>query len=268
MKNLSRFLLHLSLMRYNMSVNQGEEVFMALQTVFKRYEMKYMITVEQKNALLAAISPYMQLDRYGRTTIRNIYFDTDNFRLIRRSIEKPVYKEKLRVRSYSLATPESRVFVELKKKYRSVVYKRRLVLAEGDVMTAFAHNQPLPVQSQIGDEIAYFREYYGELKPKVFLSYEREAFYSLDGSDFRITFDDNILYRTEDLSLTSPPAGISILDQGRVLMEVKTSGGLPLWLTEALTANKIFKISFSKYGTAYADMMKHQTINKGVFTYA
>ena len=88
---------------------------MAFQTVFRRYELKYMLTLEQKEKILEAMSPYMQLDKYGRTTIRNIYFDTDNYRLIRRSIEKPAYKEKIRIRSYSQATADSTVFVELKK---------------------------------------------------------------------------------------------------------------------------------------------------------
>ncbi len=239
---------------------------MKYQNTFKRYEIKYMISAEQKELLLSAMSPYMRLDKYGRTTIRNIYFDTDNFRLIRRSIEKPVYKEKLRVRSYELATPSGKVFVELKKKYASVVYKRRLALPEGEVMAAFEGGEVLPVNSQIGDEIQYFREYYGGLKPKVFLSYEREAFYSLDGSGFRITFDDNILYRTEDISLCSPPYGKAILRGGMVLMEVKTAGALPLWLTQALTENKIFKTSFSKYGAAYADIITNA--NKGAFIYA
>ncbi len=228
---------------------------MKYQNTFRRYEMKYVLSLAQKEAVLAAMQPYMKLDKYGRTTIRNIYFDTDNFRLIRRSIEKPVYKEKLRLRSYLLATHESHVFVELKKKYKSVVYKRRLVLPEGAVMEAFMSSSPLPVQSQIGDEIEYFRAYYGGLTPKVFLSYDREAYYSLDGSDFRITFDDNIMYRTSDLSLCVPPGGKSILGEGLVLMEVKTSGAIPLWLAHTLTENKIFKTSFSKYGTAYADMV-------------
>ncbi len=238
---------------------------MALQTVFKRYELKYMLSIEQKRAVLAAMEPYMKLDKYGRTTIRNIYYDTENFRLIRHSIEKPVYKEKLRVRSYNLATPESKVFVELKKKYKSVVYKRRLALPEKEVMSAFERGEPLPVKSQIGDEIQYFREYYGDLRPQVFLSYEREAYYSLDGSDFRVTFDDHILYRTEDMSLCSPPYGISILDESKVLMEVKTSGALPLWFTKTLTEQQIYKTSFSKYGTAYADMLTN--VNKGACVY-
>ena len=61
---------------------------MAFQTVFKRYELKYLLTRAQKERILEAMEPYMALDKYGRTTIRNIYFDTDNYRLIRRSIEK------------------------------------------------------------------------------------------------------------------------------------------------------------------------------------
>ncbi len=230
---------------------------MKYQNTFKRYEIKYVITEGQKEAVLAAMKPYMKLDKYGRTTIRNIYFDTDNFRLIRHSLEKPIYKEKLRVRSYNLASPESWVFVELKKKYDSVIYKRRIVLPESEVTGAFAAGKPLPVSSQIGDEIEYFREYYEGLIPQVFLSYEREAFYSLDGSDFRITFDDNILYRTDDLSLCSIPGGRPILRAGLVLMEVKTSGAIPLWLVHILTKKKIFKTSFSKYGTAYEDMMNN-----------
>ncbi len=236
---------------------QISETTMKYQNTFKRYEIKYMITDRQKEIILSHIAPCMKLDKYGRTTIRNLYFDTDNFRLIRRSVEKPIYKEKLRLRSYSLASPDSNIFVELKKKYKSVVYKRRLVLPENEVMAAFENDTPLPVRSQIGDEIEYFREYYKNLHPKVFLSYEREAYYSLDGSDFRITLDDNIRYRTDDLSLCSPPDGKAILGEELVLMEVKTSGALPLWLTSALSSNKIFKTSFSKYGTAYTDIINN-----------
>ena len=145
------------------------------------------------------MKPHMKLDDYGRTVIRNIYFDAENFRLIRRSLEKPVYKEKLRIRSYKPVQITDPVFVEIKKKYKSVVYKRRLLLPEKTVMESFRTGEPLPVCSQIGDEIQYFREYYKNLQPSVFLSYEREAFHSLDGSDFRVTFDENILYRRNDI---------------------------------------------------------------------
>ena len=101
---------------------------MAVQTVFKRYELKYLMTREQQKLLLKIMDGHMALDKYGHTTIRNIYFDTDNYRLVRHSIEGPPYKEKLRIRSYSHVSGNDNVFVELKKKYKSVVYKRRLVL--------------------------------------------------------------------------------------------------------------------------------------------
>jgi hypothetical protein len=228
---------------------------MAFQTVFKRYELKYMLTLEQKEMILQVMSPYMSLDIYGRSTIRNIYFDDDSYRLIRRSIERPAYKEKLRVRSYDLATGDSTVFVELKKKFNRVVYKRRLPLCERDAMRWIAREE-IPIEStQISREIDYFIDFYGNLKPKVFLSYEREAYYENNGGDFRITFDENILVRQTDLSLCSPPGGTSILEQGKVLMEIKCSGGLPLWLVEVLSREKIYKTSFSKYGTAYETLI-------------
>ena len=236
---------------------------MSYQMVFKRYELKYMLTRKEKTAVLEAMEPYMALDSYGRTTIRNIYFDTDTYRLIRHSLEKPVYKEKLRVRSYQPAGPDDPVFVELKKKYKSVVYKRRLVLPEAQVMKCFEHGKPLPIHSQIGEEIAYFWDYYETLHPTVFLTYEREAYYALDGSDFRVTFDENILYREEDISLGSKIYGTPILGENQTLMEIKTSGGIPPWMSETLTKNTLFKTSFSKYGTAYQQMMDEK-VQRGV----
>lgn len=224
---------------------------MTYQTTFKRYEIKYLLTQKQKEIILQAMEPYMKLDDYGRTTIRNIYFDTDTFRLIRRSLEKPTYKEKLRIRSYQRTASEDPVFVELKKKYKSVVYKRRLTLPEAQVISSFEQGLPLPVHSQIANEIEYFRSYYDDLHPTVFLSYEREAFYSLDGGDFRVTFDENILYRQQDLSLSSDIYGIPVIDPDQTLMEIKTSGGLPLWMSHELNRLRLYQTSFSKYGRAY-----------------
>ena len=228
---------------------------MAFQTVFKRYELKYMLTLEQKAKVLAAMEPYMKLDKYGRTTIRNLYYDTDTYLLIRRSIEKPAYKEKLRIRSYSRANRDSTVFVELKKKYKSVVYKRRISLPEEEAMEWISGERHYHKHTQIANEIDYFLDYYKTLHPAVFLSYEREAFYARDGSDFRVTFDDNILCRQEDLSLESEVYGTPILPEGKALMEIKCSGGIPLWMTEVLSREKIYKTSFSKYGTAYRTLI-------------
>ena len=193
----------------------------------------------------------MALDQYGRTTIRNIYFDTDNYRLVRHSIEKPAYKEKLRIRSYDKADPDSKVFVELKKKYDSIVYKRRLSMGEEKAMDWVTGEMHCDQENQISAEIDYFLEYYKTLHPVVFLSYEREAFYEKSGGDFRVTFDENILCRLEDISLEADVWGTPLLPEGMVLMEIKCSGGIPLWMAHVLSEEHIFKTSFSKYGTAY-----------------
>ena len=237
---------------------------MAIQTVFKRYEIKYMITLDQKAKVLEAMKPYMKPDKYGRTTICNIYYDTDTYLLIRRSIEKPAYKEKLRIRSYGRAEPNSTVFVELKKKYKHVVYKRRISLPETEAVEWLSREQRCHKHTQISEEIDYFLDYYKTLHPAVFLSYEREAYYANDGSDFRVTFDDTILCRQEDLSLESEVYGTPILPEGKVLMEIKCSGGIPLWMTEVLSREKIYKTSFSKYGTAYRTLIfpQNQIINE------
>lgn len=228
---------------------------MAFQTVFKRYELKYMLTLYQKEKVLEAMKPYMKLDKYGRTTIRNLYYDTENYLLIRRSIEKPAYKEKLRVRSYSKATADSTVFVELKKKHKHIVFKRRISLSNSEAIRWLSRDKHICKHTQISEEVDYFLRYYGTLHPAVFLSYEREAYYSNDGSDFRVTFDDNVLCRQEDLSLESDVYGTAILPEGQVLMEIKCSGGIPLWMTHVLSSEKIYKTSFSKYGTAYKTLI-------------
>ena len=115
---------------------------MAYQSVFKRYELKYLLTKEQKEVVLHAIQPYMRLDKYGRTVIRNIYFDTEDYRLIRHSIERPLFKEKLRIRSYGRAAPDSEVFVEIKRKYNKVVYKRRVCMEEAQACLLYTSPSP------------------------------------------------------------------------------------------------------------------------------
>ena len=232
---------------------------MAYQTVFKRYELKYMITREQKDRILRAMEPYMVQDKFGRSTIRNIYFDTDDFILARHSIAKPDFKEKLRIRSYAAASPDSTVFVELKRKFDHVVYKRRVALPENFAMKwtqGFAgrlSSELAAIPPQMTSEFNYFLNYYGTLRPAVFLSYDRLAYRMRDiSSDFRVTFDENILFRDYDMSLGSDIYGTPLLDEGKVLMEIKCSGGIPLWMTQVLSEKHIYKTSFSKYGTAYS----------------
>lgn len=233
--------------------------------VFERYEIKYLLNREQKKAVMAAIEKHMQPDSFGRSIIRNIYYDTDNYRLVRRSLEHPIYKEKLRVRSYRTVKPGDQVFVELKKKYNSVVYKRRTEFLEKDVADYLAGRIPAPKPCQITDEIDYFRQFYENLAPRVFLSYEREAFFEKDGGGFRVTFDEDILWRTTDLSLEAGVHGENLLRPGETLMEIKTPGGIPLWMVDVLTRQGLRKTSFSKYGNAYMTMFARE---KGEEVYA
>lgn len=230
---------------------------MAAQMVFKRYEIKYLLDRKQREMVLRAMEPYMEIDGYGHSTIRNIYYDTDNFRLVRKSLEKPIYKEKLRVRSYRAAGPEDRVFVELKKKYDGVVYKRRFDIPEAQAGEYLSGRAAAPCQTQITREIDYFLQFYETLAPKVFLSYERDAFYTKEPGDFRVTFDENILWRETDLSLRKGIYGENILQPGQTLMEIKTPGSIPLWMVKALSEEGIRPISFSKYGNAYEIMIKN-----------
>ncbi|MBR6514874.1 MAG: polyphosphate polymerase domain-containing protein [Clostridia bacterium] len=227
---------------------------MAYQTIFKRYELKYLITKDQKDEILSVISPYITPDSYGEATVRNIYFDTDSYRLIRHSTERPLYKEKLRIRSYCKTDKDTKVFVELKKKYDSVVYKRRIVMTESEAKEWIGRGSD-PPDTQIGREIDYFISYYAPLSPKVLLTYRRQAFYAVNEPDFRITFDEDIFCRSTDISLGSDIYGDRILDENMVLMEMKTAGGIPLWMTRVLSERGIYKTSFSKYGTAYKNLI-------------
>lgn len=227
---------------------------MNAKLTFERYELKYLLNPAQFRAVLHALEGPMHPDCYGEVTIRNIYFDTADYRLIRRSLEKPAYKEKLRLRSYRPAQGGDAIFVELKKKYRDVVYKRRLALPHDAVLSAFDRGMPLPGDCQIGREIDYFRSYYAPLRPAVLLTYTRQAYEPVDGSDLRATFDREICYRTDHIALHGSLPGRALLPAGATLMELKTSQGIPLWMTHLLTQQGIHKTSFSKYGTAYADL--------------
>lgn len=227
------------------------------QKVFKRHELKYMISVSQFLEIKELIKQYMTPDKYHKSTIRNIYYDTPSYLLIRRSIDKPLYKEKLRIRTYQTIKNDEDVFVELKKKYKKVVYKRREILPYS-VACEFLDNSKLPNDLQITKEIAYFLKYYKDLKRTMFLSYEREAYISVDDQNLRITFDQNIMWRDFDLDLSKEPYGNSILPEGMILMEIKTVMGYPKWLVDYLSQNKIYKISFSKYGISYKEMLEKE----------
>lgn len=229
---------------------------MEITSVFQRQEYKYIMTKSQKAKIIKAINEHgVILDSYGRTTVRNVYYDTDSYRLIRHSIESPVYKEKLRLRSYEPARDDSAVFVELKKKYDHIVYKRRIPLKTSVAESWLSGESPRPDDRQITKEIDYFLSFYKTLKPVIFLSYEREAYSSANDNDLRITFDENILSRQKDLSLKVDVYGDYVLPPEMTLMEIKCGGSMPKWLATELSKNRLYKTSFSKYGTAYTNVI-------------
>lgn len=199
------------------------------------------------------LSDKVEKDVFYKSTIYNVYYDTDNFELIRKSIEKPIYKEKLRIRSYNKPTLDSSVYVELKKKYDHIVYKRREKIAYKYVLNnSFLEG----AETQIDREIKYFNDFYGGLTPKMFLSYEREAYYFKTDKQIRITFDTNIKYRTENVNLLPSISDIKLLSNNLVLMELKVPFSIPYDLAKYLSSEKIFKTPFSKYGTAYKQIHK------------
>lgn len=223
---------------------------MAIQCCFERYEKKYCLTLSQQRFLLERMTPYMKKDAYGEYTICNIYYDTDDYRLIRASLEKPVYKEKLRVRSYGVPTDGGRVFVEIKKKYDGVVYKRRITASPADAAAFLRTGKSTQPLGQIGREIAWFQHTY-HAGPKVFLAYDRAAFSGADDPAVRITFDTDIRWRTTALDLRRGDSGAPLLPPEQVLMELKLPGACPLWLSRALTDINARQTSFSKYGACY-----------------
>lgn len=229
--------------------------------IFKRHELKYIITNDQMNELISLFSNYLNEDKYFRSTISNIYYDTPNFYLIRNSIEKPQYKEKIRIRGYNNINNEDLVFVEVKKKYNGVVYKRRESIPYISARLFF-DQKVRPNDLQITKEIEYSINYYQNLKPTIFLSYERIAYIGKEDENFRITFDKNIIWRDYDVCLTKGAYGNLLLPQNLVLLEVKTLYGLPRWLLDFFGKNNIYKQSYSKYGNVYKEIVSKEQKEK------
>ncbi len=223
--------------------------------VFRRRELKFLLDNNQRQEIERLLAQRMVPDKFGRSTICNLYYDTPDYRLIRRSLEKPIYKEKLRLRSYGRVAPGVDVFLEMKKKYKGIVYKRRIRVTQEQGMAFMNRAAPLPEDSQIARELIYFRDFYENLAPRVYLCYDRQAWYDPVDKGFRMTLDRNIRYRTEDLSLSAPEEGRLLLPPELYLLEVKASGGVPLWLTDHLSRAGIYKQSFSKYGKAYLQLL-------------
>ena len=222
---------------------------MAILTM-NRTEIKYILSPEQLAFFLPRLEEHMHIDEYGLTSILSLYYDTPDYRLIRASIEKPAFKEKIRLRSYGVARPDSPVYLELKRKAQGIVYKRRSSTNIDDVNRFFAYEGNVPANGQIAKEIGYFRNFYGTLVPSMMIIYDRTAYKQNEG-DLRLTIDYNPRYRQDHLDLTSGAEGKPLLPEGYAILEIKIQDSCPLWLAHLLDEGHIYKASFSKYGEAY-----------------
>ena len=234
-----------------MAAFMRKEVFnmSELQSCFKRYEKKYLLTQEQYLAVKHGMAAFMKPDIHPIYTICNIYYDTEHYDLIRASLEMPVYKEKLRLRSYGVPDANDPVFVEIKKKFDGVVYKRRITMEAQDAIR-YLEGTKDGDGSQISREIDWFLKFY-QPEPKVFIAYDREAYAAADGGELRITFDTALRVRSNNVDLRSGDDGVPLMNNNLILMEIKIPGTAPLWLAQLLSGNQIFSSSFSKYGTYY-----------------
>lgn len=218
--------------------------------IFTRVEKKYSITDEQYAAIKPVLFERMHIDTFGHSTVCSVYLDTPDNRIIRASIEKPVYREKLRLRCYGVPAPDSEAFIELKKKFKGIVYKRRIFMPYERAVAFLSGRAPMP-DDQIGREIAYALEFYPNIAPAAAIFCERVALYDNVDENLRITIDSNLRYRMDDMELTHGAHGTPLLPADKHILEIKMAFSMPLWLTKLLDDNGIYPTSFSKYGTAY-----------------
>lgn len=233
----------------------------AIQSCFKRYEKKYLLSLSQYRLMIDGMSKHMKPGTYGQYTICNIYYDTDTYQLIRASLDKPIYKEKLRMRSYGVPSDNDTVFVEIKKKYDGVVYKRRVTMNADSAPKYINNNTSLQDEGQIYREIDWFLQSYHP-NPKAFIAYDREEYTGIEDPVLRITFDTNLRWRDTDLDLRAGDYGEPLLPPDKILMEIKIPGVAPMWLARLLSDIGAFPNSYSKYGACYMEHLLQQAFIK------
>lgn len=227
---------------------------------FKRYEKKYLLSAGQAARLRRELDRHIVPDEYFASTVCSVYYDSENYSLIRRSIEAPIYKEKLRLRSYNVPGAGDPVFVELKKKYKGIVYKRRVPMTAAQAEAWLAGRAGAPEESQMTREIDWFMQV-NRPSPKVYIACDREAYRDRDEPELRVTFDRDLRWRRSELALTAGSYGEPMTQPGQVLMEVKIPGAAPLWLARLFSEQSLFPVSYSKYGTCYRENLLTDYIN-------
>lgn len=228
-----------------------------METIIDRYEQKYLLTKDNFNYLINLIDDYLVKDKYFKETIYNVYFDNDYFEIINRSIDKPIYKEKIRMRSYYKTDNDTNIFLEIKKKYDDTSNKRRVIISYKDYLDYINKNIIPNCDKQIMSEIDYcFKKY--KLKPKIKLVYDRFAYNLKDDDSFRITFDTNVRYNLNEMDYNIEDDVMFMND--KYIMEIKTFNGIPLWLNKILNKLNIYPTSYSKVGKVY-ESIKESVIN-------
>lgn len=234
-----------------------------IQHSFKRHEIKFLLKPEVFQSLYPRLRERMEEDVYGIYPICNIYYDTPDYQLIRHSLDKPVYKEKFRLRSYGPISVDDMMFAEIKKKYKGIVYKRRVSLKGSECGELFNNREAAFDSWQIHREILQFFDTYPNLMPKVYIGYDRIALAGMGAdSTLRVTFDQNISYRETGLSLWEEGELSPVLPEEVIVMEVKVAHAVPLWLVALLSEYGLYKASFSKYGTYYNQQVAKELMER------
>ena len=231
------------------------------KNIFQRKEKKYRLSLDQFEDLFKELLFYMEQDKCGMQTISSLYYDTDDFQLIQKSIEKPIYREKFRIRSYGIPTATDMIFLELKKKFEGVVYKRRVSLSLEEA-TTYLSSTNIPLENnQIMQEIDWFYSRH-QLTPKVLIAYDRIALFGKEDLDFRITFDFKVRWRSTNLDLSAGDHGAYLIPKDECLMEIKALGAIPFCLTQILANHELYPVSFSKYGTCYKNYLYQERVDQ------
>ncbi|MGN0107041.1 MAG: polyphosphate polymerase domain-containing protein [Hominilimicola sp.] len=237
--------------------------------IFNRFEHKYKLDTETFQKVMKVMDAHMEIDPYCVNhqvyTIANIYYDTHDNALIRESLSKPAYKEKLRLRSYGIPNMDTKVFLEIKKKYSGLVNKRRTTLKLNEAYDFLETGKMPKLQAYMNGQVLHELDYFlsvHDLIPKVYIAYDRLAYFEKGNDDLRISFDTNIRTRRYDLALEAGDHGNKLLGDDIWLMEIKTSLAKPLWLCDMLSELGIKDSSFSKYGTEYLQSIQEQKQSK------
>lgn len=229
-----------------------------MENIFKRYEKKYLVTRAQGAALQDIFLRHMEADRYGSYLVQNLYYDTEGWDVIRESIDKPFYKEKMRLRCYGVPKPGTDYFLELKKKYKGIVYKRRVAIPEQSLSGRAVRDSVSEEPSQIARELEFYMKS-NAVSERIYIAYHRAALAGINDAGLRVTFDTDMCFRTDRLDFTHPYIGFPILPGNTMLMEIKTLGGMPMWMVRVLNEGNIYPTTFSKYGVCYTNHILGQS---------